>query len=35
MFPFFIYFQFLLYRWFNTGIPQVQAKELASLSESD
>ena len=25
----------LLYRWFNKGIPQVQAEELASLSESD
>ena len=24
-----------LYRWFNKGIPQVQAEELASLSESD
>ena len=26
---------FVLYRWFNKGIPQVQAEELASLSESD
>ena len=25
----------LLYRWFNNGIPQVQAEELASLSESN
>ena len=25
----------LLYRWFNKGILQVQAEELASLSESD
>ena len=25
----------LLYRWFNTGIPLVQAEELANLSESD
>ena len=25
----------VLYRWFNKGIPQVQAEELASLSESD
>ena len=25
----------LLYRWFNKGIPQVQAEELASQSESD
>ena len=25
----------LLYRWFNKGIPQVQAEELASVSESD
>ena len=24
----------VLYRWFNKGIPQVQAEELASLSES-
>ena len=26
---------FVLYHWFNKGIPQVQAEELASLSESD
>ena len=26
---------YLLYHWFNKGIPQVQAEELASLSESD
>ena len=26
---------FMLYRWFNSDIPQVQAEELASLSESD
>ena len=26
---------YVLYRWFNKGIPQVQAEELASLSESD
>ena len=25
----------MLYGWFNKGIPQVQAEELASLSESD
>ena len=25
----------VLYRWFNKGITQVQAEELASLSESD
>ena len=25
----------VLYHWFNKGIPQVQAEELASLSESD
>ena len=31
MFP--IYY--LLYRWFNSGIPQVQAEEVASLSESN
>ena len=26
---------YMLYRWFNSGIPQVQAEELASLLESD
>ena len=31
----YIYIYILLYRWFNKGIPQVQADELASLSESD
>ena len=27
--------EYLLYHWFNKGIPQVQVEELASLSESD
>ena len=25
----------VLYRWFNKGIPQVQAEDLAGLSECD
>ena len=30
-----IWSNLLLYRWFNSDIPQVQAEKVASLSESD
>ena len=31
----YLYQGYVLYRWFNKGIPQVQSEELASLSEGD